>query len=219
MAVLAVLLVLLVSSCEQFLQAAFDIDAPSNVEAGDGVYSDRIVITWNGVEDDPDADPPKVVSKYEVGRVPDWTPTGGPRETTDTSYTDTDVTPGVSYSYSVTVVYESGGGNSALFSDTGYAMNAAVLQVYSSPSKGGRSYNASSTAQWFNFLAQEGWTYRVTVASGTTVTVFRQGSVADGTEVAQKDSGSGYVRYRIPRSDVYHLKLEGGSGTVTVNYE
>lgn len=67
--------------------------APQNVQASDGTFSDRVRITWSPVSG---------AARYEVHRASSQ---DGPYElrgeTTETSYDDTQVTPGTTYWYKV----------------------------------------------------------------------------------------------------------------------
>jgi hypothetical protein len=96
-------------------------------------------------------------------------------------------------------------------------MDATELRVYSSPNDGALSYDASGEADWFNFLGQEGWVYRVTVTGGANVNVYREGDIS--TALTAISSAGGVSRYRLPRSGRYHVRLNAGAGTVSVSHE
>jgi hypothetical protein len=123
----------------------------------------------------------------------------------------------VSYTYSVTAEFTDGATKAVDLSDTGYAMDAVELQVYSSPDDGTVSFNASGDAEWFNFLGQEGWIYRVTVTGGADVDMYREGNI--GTSLSAVSAAGGVFRYRLPRSGRYHLRVDGAAGTVSVSHE
>ncbi len=224
LAVLVLLLVLVLVSCDGFFTNTGD---PTAMEASDGLHPDRIVITWPAVPDDTTSDPPKTVEEYQIYRTQDWSSSPGPvgrRTTKSASYTDTEVNSGVSYTYQSRAVYTDPNGNisySSLLSDTGYALVSTDIQIASSVS-GATSYTYDAASpSWYSFLGQEGWTYRITLDVDfgvTTVELYRQNSIDSSDELRREIGGPG-IRYRLPRSDVYHLKLSGGSGSFTVIHE
>lgn len=224
--VLAVLVLLLVlGSCEGFFT---DTNDPTTMEASDGLHPDRIVITWPAVPDDTTSDPPKTVEEYQIYRTQDWSSSPGPvgrRTTKSASYTDTEVNSGFSYTYQSRAVYTDANDATSfgawLYSDTGYALVSTDIQIASSDS-GATSYTYDAASpSWYSFLGQEGWTYRITLDVDfgvTTVELYRQNSIDSSDELRREIGGPG-IRYRLPRSDVYHLKLSGGSGSFTVIHE
>jgi hypothetical protein len=212
-AAILLILSLAIISCEDVVSDALGL---TSVEASDGKYSDRIVVTWDAITKNDAEGNPLTLTSYALDRTPGGvvTPSGG---VTGTSYTDTTVTAGVSYTYSVTATFSDSSTKSADLTDSGYAMDAASLSIYSSSGDGVVSYTTGAGDAWFNILGQEGWIYRVTVTGGAGVSLYREGSIA--TAIAPLSSEGGTVRYRLPRTGTYHLKLAGGSGTVSVSHE
>jgi fibronectin type 3 domain-containing protein len=84
---------------------------PSNVQASDGTYTDKVYITWNSVSG---------ATSYNVYRA---TSSSGTKtklgSTTSTSYSDTSATPGTTYYYWVTAVNSAGESGYSSY-DTGY---------------------------------------------------------------------------------------------------
>lgn len=199
-----------VLACEQAVSSALGL---TSVEASDGTYSDRVEVSWDTVTDTDASGNARTVQEYTVTRSPATTFP----PVTETTYTDTSVAPGVSYTYSVTAEFTDGATKAVDLSDTGYAMDATELQVYSSPNDGTVSYDASSDAEWFNFLGQEGWLYRATVTGSAAVDVYREGNI--GTALSSVSETGGVFRYRLPRSGRYHLRVNGAAGTVSVSHE
>lgn len=213
LAALTVLVFLVVSvSCQDAVSDALGI---TSVNASDGEFKDRIAVSWSPVSKTDSAGNTIPLSEYEITR------TGGAGTqtftTSETSYTDTAVVPGVSYTYSVTAKFTDGGEIDVVLADTGYAMDALVLQIYSSAGDGVVNYDGTPDADWFNVLAQEGWTYVVTVTGGGSPTLYRIGSIT--TAVPASSAGNGVYTYRVPKSDTYHLRMSGADGTVSVHHD
>jgi len=210
---IVLVLALITTACEDVVSDALGL---TSVEASDGEYTDRIVVTWDPLTKNDAGGNPLTVSSYAVDRSPGGvvTPPGG---VTGTTYTDTSITPGVSYTYNVTATFSDSSTKSVDLTDSGYAMDAVTLRIYSSPGDGAVSYSTGAGDEWFNILGQEGWTYRVTVTGGAVVSLYREGSVA--TAIPLLSSEGGTWRYRLPRTGTYHVKLAGGSGTVSVSHE
>ncbi len=224
-AITAVLLItavmLLLTACDDPVGALLGLDRPQNVKATTGDYSDRIVITWDGVEDketdDGDSNPVKRyrIERAETGTL-NWSLRG---HSTNTTFSDA-VSPGESFDYRVRAEFEVDGFSSWSLSVTGYALDAIELLIYSEPdrTKGERSYNATSTNQWYTFSGQKGWDYRVDVSDeDTTVELFRKGNIEDALD-ADLNEGPTTTIYRLPRSSHYHVKLTGGTGTISVSH-
>lgn len=208
---------------------------PGNLEASQGEYPDRIVLTWSAVRDKEDGEDTIRVTGYEIQRDPGWgSPTGAVREVSDTSYIDTSsVTRGTSYTYQVRAIYADGT-RGVMWSDpaSGYALMTSLLSIYSESTrtKGSRSFDTTPTTAggeaWFDFAGQAGWVYRVEPldASGeplseTEVSLFMKGNIEHALpDIPAEGADDGSVYFRLPATDFFHIRLEGGSGTVSVSH-
>jgi uncharacterized protein YxeA len=204
------------SSCVEAAKSALGI---TSVNASDGTYAQQIELTWDPVSATDENGNELIIDYYEIERTEKpFGPTLPPirSDGSGTEYTDTTVTPGVTYEYSVTGYFTDGSPKEVTLSDTGYAMNATNLKVYGSSSDGAVAYDASAADEWFNFLGQEGWTYDVVVTGSGSIALYRLGTI----EVAEVpvSTGSGTAAYVLPDSEIYHVKITGGSGTVSVSH-
>lgn len=213
--ILVTLVAIGLTSCAEAAKSALGI---TSVNASDGTYPQQIALSWDPVSATDGNGNALVIDYYEVERTEK--PSGTTQTFTSagagTDYTDTSVSPGVAYEYAVTGFFTGGSSKSVTLTDTGYAMDALNLEVYGSPSDGAVAYDTSSGDEWFNFLGQKGWTYDIAVTGGGSIELFRLGTV----EVAEVpvSTGTGSVTYRLPYSEIYHVKIEGGSGTVSVSH-
>ncbi|MFO7848940.1 MAG: fibronectin type III domain-containing protein [Spirochaetia bacterium] len=204
--------VLLCAGCESLLDGLSD--RPSNVEATDGEYRDRIEVTWDEVNTD---GKDYSVDYYEIERrelvvnsnewenwTEDWLDTG-----TDTSYADTSVVSGKAYQYRVRAVFDNGDSSFSSNSAEGYAMDATSLKVYSSPDEAEGEVDVAA-GSWVEFPAQKGWIY--TITTNATVDVYMLGNIRDAIH-----SESGTFTFTATKSEIHHIKV-GGETTISVSY-
>ena len=201
----------LFSGCEDILRSL--ADAPTNVEASQGEYRDRVVITWDEVR----PTGVKEVIGYEVSRSPGGLSGDGRVDATTTSYTDTNADPGEAYSYTVRARFDDGDVSPSSRTVTGYALEAQRLTVYTHEANDG--WSASRTGvRWYTFAAVAGWEYRITLSGGgasdSTVTVYRRGDIDSPVRTAAS-YGSAPLEFSPGNVDDYHVKVVS-SGTVTV---
>lgn len=217
-----VLVLVMFSACEDPVGSILGSNRPGNVEASTGDYANLVEITWSGVADreDADGDPIRVVGynlrrEDSEGAIADAYSSG-----TGTTYSDTSATPGVSYSYRVQAVFSDGLTGDWSMEATGYALVTTDLSVYSEPnaSSGNRAFDATTGDAWFNFVAQKGWRYRIEVGDTavTEVALFRKGNIEMELPVGETDEEAYYAS--TPATDIYHVRVSGGSGTVNVSH-
>lgn len=213
---------LLLIACTDAVGAILGSDRPGDLTASTGDYPDRIELSWDAVEDKESEDGETIpVTGYEVQRDPQWAIGDNTRQTSTESYSDDEnITPATPYTYRVRAVYSSGPEGSWTIEDVrGYALATTSVRIYSqkNASKGAVSYNASSADRWFDFVAQEGWVYRLYVTdAATALAVFRKGDIEN--EITVTDEGEGVYSLRASRTGVYHTQLRGGSGTFSVSH-
>ena len=91
------------------------VEVPSNVQATDGTYYTKILVSWTGVSG---------ASNYRVYRSVDSGEFSQVNETSSTDYTDTSVSSGSSYTYKITAVTDNESGESV--PATGSVKDSAV---------------------------------------------------------------------------------------------
>ncbi len=221
--VLAIALLSL-AGCENLLTGD-RYDPPTDVEASIGEFRDRVELEWKAPPARETSDGKTIgVDFYRVYREK-WNPAGsGAWEdspigfasdtTSDTSFTDEWVGPGVAYRYRIVAEFEDG--NASEFSEyaEGYGLDATRLTLYSNETDGTRSFNLSGGDAWFEFSAQNGWPYRITMSGGATeIEVFALGNIR---EAVADESGSGTFPFTAAETTVYHIRVSG-SGTRTIS--
>ena len=214
----------LLAGCENLLTGD-RYDPPTDVEASLGEFRDRIEIEWKAPPARETSDGKTIgVEQYRVYREK-WNPAGSGaweidsigspnNSTSNTSFTDTWVVPGVAYRYRIVAEFEDGQDSDVSEYAEGYALDATRLMLYSNETDGARSYNLSGGAAWFEFSAQKGWPYRITMGGGTTeIEVFALGNIR---EAVAGESGSGTFAFTPAETTVYHIRVSG-SGTRTIS--
>jgi hypothetical protein len=209
-------------ACEDPVGSILGSNRPGNVEASTGDYSNMVEISWSGVADreDADGDPIRVVG-YNLRREdPEATITDAYSSGTGTTYSDTSATPGVSYSYRVQAVFSDGATGDWSVAATGYALAKTDLSVYSEPnaSSGNRTFDATSQDRWFDFVAQKGWRYRIEVGDTavTEVALYRKGNIEMELPISETDEEAYYAS--APATDIFHVRVTGGSGSINVSH-
>lgn len=213
------------TGCEQVVAALLS-DAPTGLEASDGDYADRIVLSWIGVSDTDADGNPRELSYYQVQRD---TITVAPGPGTSTSYVDYGppggFTIGELYHYRVRAVFADAAPSDwapLLSTETGYVMDARSILIHHVPSTYEYTLDGGG---WFWFPAQEGWVYRVyATGSASPVRLLREDDLeaaeapGGGPAVSDHDEYGTYYRYRTDSSREYYLQLSG-SGTVSIVHE
>ncbi|MFW6388009.1 MAG: hypothetical protein ACOC0B_01920, partial [bacterium] len=212
---------ILLAGCENLIQGLDDLE-PGTVRASTGEYDDRIEITWAEVVDS-DGDE-REAEEYEVFREKwddqknEWDSEGeitGTETVEETSYTDRGVDPGTPYRYSVLAVFPESE-DCRLPCDPaepteyaeGYAMSADGLTIHpeEDSSEGEESFDASGSDRWFEFAAQQGWTYTVEVSdtgSGNDdIAIYRRGNIRI-FESAGDNPGT--TTFTAEETSVYHI--------------
>ena len=222
------LALVLLASCENLLTGD-RYDPPTDVEASIGEFRDRIELEWSAPRTRETSDGKTIgVEQYRVYREK-WEPGGSSGEwvenpivffndtTSNTSFTDEWVGPGVAYRYRIVAEFEDG--NASEFSEyaEGYALDATRLTLYSNETDGARSYNLSGGDAWFEFSAQRDWPYRITVTGGTPdIEVFALGNIRESDA---DESGPGTYQFPAAETTVYHIRVsDSGTGTISVWY-
>ena len=220
----AILLLVMVAftACEDPVGSILGSDRPGSVEASTGDYSNLVEINWSGVADreDADGDPVRVVGynlrrEDPAGAIADAYSSG-----TGTTYNDTSAIPGTSYTYRVQAVFSDGAVGDWSVAAVGYALAKTDLSVYSEPnaSSGNRTFNATSGDEWFDFVAQKGWRYRIEVGDTavTEAALFRKGNIEMELPISETDEEAYYAS--TPATDIYHVRVTGGSGSINVSH-
>ncbi|TVQ21917.1 MAG: hypothetical protein EA383_16325 [Spirochaetaceae bacterium] len=223
--VLASALVLF-TGCENLLTGE-SYAPPTDVEASTGEFRDRIEIEWKAPPARETSDGKTIgVEQYQVYREKwdsgdsEWKddPIGSANDTTtDTSFTDEWVVPGVAYRYRIVAEFADGSVSDSSEYAEGYALEATRLILYSNETEGERSFDLSGGDAWFEFSAQRGWPYRITVTGGTPgVEIYALGNIRD---IVANFPGTGEFSFPAPQTTVYHIRVYGnGTGTISVWY-
>lgn len=190
----------------------------TSVTATDGTYTDRIDVSWSSISKTDSQGNEIPIDRYEIERQEKPTGPIVTFQSSSTDYTDTGVTPGLPYEYSVTGYFTDGTSREIVLSDTGYAMDAVPIDLYASSDDGAIEYDARAVDRWFNFLGQEGWTYTITTTgAGTALNLYQIGTI-EYAETPTMTAGN-IVTFKIRDSEIHHIKVTGGEGTIIVNYD
>lgn len=204
--------VVILSGCDQVIQVVLGVEYPTGLEASDGEYRDRIVLTWDGISDTDSNGNPRTLSYYVIER--DLVAIDN---ATGTSYTDTDpLVLGQLYDYRIRAVFTDALSSNWSPVETGYVMDARPALIHHQPF----TYEyAVSNGDWLEFPAQEGWYYRVYYTGSAVPTqLVREGDLTAASPASSSDGSGNYYRYLANSSRLYYLQL-GGSGTVSIVHE
>lgn len=231
----ALAIMVLLGSCENAVQALDDPE-PGKVQAGQGEQDGSIEVIWGEVTDSNGNE--REAEEYEVFREK-WDAAGGdgfndpipntPVDTVDdTSYTDSGVENATTYRYWIRAVFPDSAscflpceGNDDREYAEGYALSAEDLTVHTeqNSSQGEQSFDASGSDHWFEFTAQQGWTYTIEISDtgGSNVEVYQRGDIVDPVH---NDTGVGKTSFTADDTSVYHIRIPAGSGSgrISVSY-
>ncbi len=210
--------VLLFSGCEAFLLAVFDdlAERPTNVEATIGEYTDRIEVTWDGVNTE---DKDYSVDYYEIERrvwdVDSWTGSLTISDISENYYKDNSVLSETPYQYRVRAVFNNNEPPSDFSAYAeGYAMDAEDLKIYLSKNKDEGEIDAAADS-WVEFLAQKGMVYTITTGAAVEVKVYELGNIR---EEIHSHNVSGESTFTPKNSEIHHIKAGTGGTTISVSY-
>jgi len=225
-------IVLSLGSCAGLLDEIFDPDHPYGLKASDGKYADRIELSWHAPTVEDTNGNIRVIAEYQVFRSPAFElaqQTDGQYRGvgTATAWVDDSVEAGELYTYSVRAKFAADGLSPVYSSDsadeTGFAMDADPVLVYS-PTATPVTYRIDSgDTAWFTFLLQKGWIYGIATSSDEPLTTadsdIRVRIEPDLDPVAVRTGGAAEidVEFTAPASEAVYVRISGPR-TVSFSY-
>ena len=209
----AILFSLLPGGCRLF-SSFLNFSISLVVSKGD--YDDHVYLTWSDNFGDDEDEEAITADYFEIYRDGFWL-----TDTTSTSYEDNGVYNGVIYDYYVTA-YSYDGSLGYTNTEQGFAMDSDSLQIYSR--EGAYYHDVTSSYSgdydniaWFDFYAQEGWTYYFktvinTVPLDTSLWIYKDPDIED-LVVSEDDTGFTDLVWTCRDSGKYYLKVLDDSGS------
>ncbi len=231
----AILLLIVLVSCDTPLDVITDSDRATNVSATDGEFGDRIEITWTAPDlsestEDEDEDEEVTINGYDILRA---SPSGGETilngnlvDAGATSYVDSGLAlqQGVPYEYRVRVIFSNGDVGVSL-ADTGYAISARDIPVGSRLRLYERDYDTATALSsangkvWFQFPVQAGWRYEIETVPGDSSPATEVRLLSERKlEPAPKESSDAGSIFTAIRGGLHYVELSGGTGTISIRY-
>lgn len=188
-------------------------------EASDGTYKNSIDITWEDLADT-EAGVEVLPESYTLERSEDDFLYFFLDTTLSPAYMDTSVSPGKTYYYRAYAIYPDGSTSDYTVSDSGFAMDAAILSIGSSPGL----YTLTGTAgpdlsewAWYKILAQQGWAYTVYTSSagtGADTVLYLYGeediedSLVENDDIETPGNLYSSITHTFTASGLYYIKVE-----------